>query len=153
MKIYYILTALLTLGPSPPLKTENNPQIQLFVNMQIPSHLKMYEQQLTDNATKFLFDDKNLSIADFYLFSLLHSLQDWKPDLLEKFPKVAEFFENLLKDEKIKNRYDEEKQIPWISAGNFAAFFSGVMGKEIKVGEVGGMYSWGYDMDHMGPAF
>ena len=108
---------------------------------------------MIQNATKFLFDNEKLSIADFYLFSLLVTLQDWKPDLLEKFPKIAEFFDNMLLDDKIKKRYDQEKQIPWISAGNFTTYFGKIMtGKEIKIEDCGKVYAWGYDMDHMKPA-
>ena len=117
-------------------------------------HLKVFEQQLTDHATKFLFDNEKLSIADFYLFSLLVTLQDWKPDLLDKFPKIAEFIENMLLDDKVKKRYDKEKQIPWVSAGNFTTYFGKIAtGKEIKIEDCGKVYAWGYDMDHMKPAF
>ena len=130
-----------------------NQNLKTLLNITIPSHLKMYEQQLIDNATKFLFCDTKLSIADFYLFSLLHTLQDWKPDVLNNFPKIAEFYKNMLLDEKIRERHEKEKQIPWVSAGNVAFYLGKMMGKEVKKEDVGKFYGWGYDLDHMKPAF
>ena len=53
----------------------------------------------------------------------------------------------------ISERHEKEKQIPWVSAGNVSFYLGKMMGKEVRKEDVGKFYAWGYDLDHMKPAF
>merc|ERR1712157_568770 len=89
---------------------------QSFVEKSLPAFLTMFEQQLESSKTsKFLFDTQKVSVADFYLFYLLHVLQDWKVNVLNNFPKIGNFYQEMLKDEKIKARHEKESKLCWCS--------------------------------------
>ena len=87
------------------------PLTEKVKNVLLPMYLKTLESQVKSCGKKYSVSDK-ITLADILFILLIHKVCLFWKSALNEFPEVKRVYDELLKDEKIKESLDKEFELP-----------------------------------------